>query len=120
MEAILTVLAVSLGVSLGFISLITYLIATPGGLLERLVKASTERNSTHQKSIDNFRASLKDLEKDVRIINETVDTKVQLLTNRITSFETKYGKRSKKEEQEELQNMIFSQTQPQLNKGNNA
>lgn len=105
---LMTILAVSLGFCLGFTVLALYFIITPGGLVEHLVNKRLDRGDTVKKSVESLRNSYGELRTEHASQIAVLTNEIQLMKNRITSFESKWGRQSKKEEREELQRQIFS------------
>lgn len=111
---LLAVIAVSLAVCLGFTSLIIWLLLMPSGPVERLVASRLDRGDTVDKKLRSLKEQFAELSADVKIIPSVLDKEIQLLKNRVISFESKYGKVSKAEEQARLQKQIFDEA------GNNS
>jgi len=107
MEFVL-VMGVVLVVLVGFTLLAAWLFLRPAGVLERLyVHRDQEVKSLHG-TITDLSGMVQRLELTTQTLEGVMDTKISLLNTRMSSFESRYGKQSKKEEQKRLQEQIWS------------
>lgn len=104
---ILTILAGLLGFLSGTMALSIYLVMRPGGMAEKIVAQRVDHGDSLKKAVDTMKVETANLKIEMATIEGVLDKKTALLENRISSFETRYGKRSKKEEQADLQSQIF-------------
>ena len=104
---IITILAGFLAFLSGTMGLSLYFVMRKGGLAETIIERREGGSDILQKKVENLRSSLNDLISANKIFVTEVDHKVKLMEARVTGFETKYAKQSKKEERAELQRQIL-------------
>lgn len=110
---VLSIISLSLAFSLGFLALMAYVVLRPGGLVEGVITHRLESGTSTQGSIDEIWLQLKKLKMDIESVRQeagTIDamagTQIKALSNRLTSFETKWGKMDKRERDDVLRREI--------------
>ena len=98
---------VSLVAHIGFITVLAYLFLRSEGILDTILKNRDNRVNSLDESVEMNRQRISDM---VGILNDALGelrAANSSVSNRVTSLETRYGKRSRKEEQEELKQEFF-------------
>lgn len=115
----IALIAASLALTLGFIVLGYYFSVRPGGLVENLISRNLSNGDIQKQNIEDLKSSLGTLRVEMTTLRAETEKQVQLLSNRIKSFESMYGKKTKAEEREELREAIFSAAR-ELNQPNSG
>ena len=95
-----TLIAVFLSVYIASFALVAHLILRPGGLLEHLLETRGKQYEFLSTSSSHLREKTEKMESAMAVMSVEIKELAASTNRRLTSFETKFGKASRKEERE--------------------